>query len=244
MTATVPMTLNQIATAPNRDCTGDSLYANWADLAKLRDTYHWTIVPRGRTGQDLTRVTNPTVLQNETCGVLPDFYQHGQTQAWSMFAWPNNKYTSALETGYVTPCYSFGRTYGGGVNTLPVGSPYYWANSISVNGGRCIDTTLACHTISSPRQYVKPSTLAAAINRATNGGWVLIQWYKLVSGSYHDPWISWDCTATDPADHWSKNPEDYCYNDFLAVLNSISKTLVVTNPAAIANMTNRYVVHP
>jgi hypothetical protein len=245
LVATLPMTANQISTAPNHICIGDSQYANWDDLAKFRDAYHWTVVPRGRSGRDLTKISDPTVLRDETCGVLQTFYQHGQTRAWGLFAWPMNRYTSALETQYVTSCYAYGRTYNGGVNSLPVSAPYYWANTVSVNGGRCANTALACHTMSAPRQYVQPTTLAAIINRATTGGWVLMQWYKLVSGSYHDQWISWDCTSLNPADHWSNNGEDYCYNDFLTVVNSINKTLITNvDPTSVALATGRTVPHP
>jgi hypothetical protein len=244
LVATLPMTADQIATPPAHICHGDSEYANWDDLAKFRDVYHWTAVPRGRTDRNLTQITDPVVLKDETCGVLQTFYQHGQKRAWGLFAWPNNRFTASLEAQYVAPCYAYGRTYNGGVNTLPVTAPYYWANTISVNGGRCVNPDLACHTISAPRQYVLPATLESDISRATTGKWVLMQWYKLVSGSYHDQWISWDCTSTNPANHWSNNPEDYCYNDFLNVINSISKTLTVTDPASVAQATGRIVPHP
>lgn len=240
MTATIPMTYNQPGT-----CQGGDRYASWADLARLRDSYGWSVVPRGVSGTDMTTVSDPAKISAEVCGALQLFQNRGFTRAWGMFAWPANRWTDSLETKYAVPCYAFGRRYTATrTNPLPVPGPTYWAYTVSVNGGRCSNITLSCHTmaVQNNRDYMPPRGLIATVNAATAGRWALIQWYKLVSGRYGTQTsgkFAWDCTSTNPNNHWTARGELYCYNDFRRVIRAIDARITVTDPAGVAIATGR-----
>lgn len=245
LTATAPVTPSQIADAPDHICTGGSLYPNWSDLDTLRDAYGWSMVPRGLTSDSLQSVTDPAILEANVCGALQPLYQHGHSRAWGMYAWPQNRWTETQEETYVPKCYAYGRRYAaaGKSNALPIPPPAYWAYTVSINGGKCANTALACHTFTPKgnRDYMQPSALAATFNQALSGRWAIVQWYKIVSGSYsrigRNP--AWDCTSLDPRDHWTSAGELYCYNDYQAVISSIDPTITVTDPAGVALATGR-----
>jgi hypothetical protein len=247
--ATVAITPSRIANAPYHTCTGAgfwrSTYLNWSDMASLRDTDGWTFVPRGLTGRNLTTITSPTELNAEVCGALKPFYDHGQMRAWGLFAWPQSQVTSVLQSQYAVPCYAYGRFYAGGYNRLPIAYPYF-ANVASVNGGKCADPALACHYmhVLNNRSYVQPSRLIYLLKQpALSGGWTLIQWYKLVQGQFGTPGqsVAWNCTSNDPRDHWTSYAELYCYNDFLLAIQSIPPTIVVTDPASVAQQSGGHI---
>jgi hypothetical protein len=245
MIATIPMTVSQIGTGTGRVCSGGNLYANWNDLATLRDAYGWTVVPRGLTNDALTDVADPAVLEANICGAIKPFRAHGHLRAWGMFAWPQNRFTVELQQRYVTPCYAYGRRYTGpyGTNNLPVPFPY-WSRAVSVNGGKCADPSLPCHTFTPKgnRNYMQPKDLAATAALARSKGvWVLLQFYTLVSGAYGrmGDRFAWDCRSSDPADHWSSYSEIYCWNDYQSVVRSIPWGSRVTDPATVAQLTGR-----
>jgi hypothetical protein len=238
MAATVPVTASQIGTT-NHVCTGNALYPTWSDLASFRDDYGWSMIPRGRTNASLKTVTDPAVLDANVCGSLQALYDHGHMRAWGMYAWPQNRWTLDQEQTYVPRCFAFGRRYAGAgtSNPLPVEAPYYWARTISVNGGRCADTTLACHTMTvrNDRSYMQPSTLIRTGARSGSGYWTIFQWYRLVTGSHGRPGdtIAWSCSSSNPAQHWTSYAEIYCYNDYQTVIGSLDPTRV-TDPAGVA----------
>ena len=247
--ATVAITPSRIADAPSHTCFGSGFWRsnilNWSDMASLRDVDGWTFVPRGLTGRTLTTGTSQTVLKEEVCGALKPFYDHGHMRAWGLFAWPRSQVTSMLQSTYAAPCYAYGRFYVGGYNRLPIAYPYF-ANVASVNGGRCADTTLACHYmhVLNNRSYVQPSRLIYLLKQpALGGGWTLIQWYKLVQGQFGTPGqsVAWNCTSADPRDHWTSYAELYCYNDFLAAIHSIPPTIDVTDPASVAQLSGGHI---
>jgi hypothetical protein len=253
LTATLPVTNSEIGNGVEL-CSGGSMYPSWQDLATFRDQYGWSVVPRGMTNGSLQNVTDPTVLNANVCGSRDNLENHGFPSAWGMFAWPDNRWTVAEEQTYVPPCFAFGRKYTSdtGTNSLPIQGPNWWANTISINGGRCADTALACHTmnVTNNRNYMPPATLVATGRRAYGAYWTIFQWYRLVTGSRGTMGKSdaWDCTSANPADHWTSKPELYCYDDLQAILNSIDMTkLTVTDPAAVATqqgLTSTEPVHP
>jgi hypothetical protein len=237
-TATAPVTLNQTgSTAPV--CQGTIRYATWADLTRLQTQYGWSVASRGRTGRELTTLT-PAEQQDETCGTLPDFTAHGFPDTWGMFAYPNNTLTAALQTSLVTTCYGFGRRYSVGVNKVPVPPPY-WALTNSVNGGRCTNPALACYTmtVKNNRRYTSPQTL---IGYENSTGWTIIQWYRFVTGragTITAKTPSWDCTSPNTGDHWTNEPELYCYDDAHLVIDSLAPGAMDASPAIMAHRQGR-----
>jgi hypothetical protein len=236
--ASAPVTLNQTGTTVPI-CQGTIRYATWSDLSRLKTSYGWSLVSRGRTGKELTTLTLAQ-QREETCGTIPDFTAHGFPEAWGMFAYPNNRFTTTMQTSLVNPCYGFGRRYGVGVNALPVPPPY-WVTTNSVMGGRCNDPALPCYTmaVKNNRRYTLPRTLIGYENSA---GWTVIQWYRFVTarmGTITSTSPSWDCTSPDPADHWTNQPEVYCYGDAHGVIDALVAGAIDTNPAAMASLEHR-----
>jgi hypothetical protein len=238
MAATLPVTASQIGSA-SRVCSGNALYPTWSDLAGFRDTYGWSMIPRGRSNDSLKDVTDPAVLDANVCGSLQALYDHGHMRAWGMYAWPQNRWTLDEEQTYVPKCFAFGRRYADAStsNPLPVSGPYYWGRTISVNGGRCADTTLSCHsmTVRNDRSYMQPSTLIKTGAKSQYAYWTIFQWYRLVTGSHgrQGDAIAWNCSGGSPAQHWTSYAEMYCYNDYLAVIGSLDPARV-TDPAGVA----------
>ena len=237
LTATLPVTASQITGT----CHAGALYPSWADLATFRDTYGWSVVPRGLTNDSLKDVTDPVTLDANVCGSRDVLESHGFKRAWGMFAWPQNRWTLTQEATYVPKCFAFGRKYASQThsNRLPVTGPYWWAQTISVNGGRCADVTLPCHTmqVRNDRAYMQPTVLAATGRKAYGDYWTIFQWYRLVTGKFgqRGDATAWDCTASNPAEHWTSYAEIYCYADYEAVLDGIDLSRVtVTDPAGVA----------
>jgi hypothetical protein len=240
LTATLPVTDSQIGDGVEL-CSGGSMYPSWQDLATFRDTYGWSVVPRGMTSDSLKYVTDPDVLNANVCGSRDNLEEHGFSSAWGLFAWPQNRWTLSEEATYVPPCFAFGRKYTNdkGTNALPIRGPYWWANTISINGGRCANAALPCHTmtVKNDRNYMQPAILAATGRLAYGNDWTLFQWYRLVTGTHGTMGKSdsWDCSSPDPAKHWTSQGELYCYDDMQAVINGIDMTRVtVTDPAGVA----------
>ena len=156
-----------------------------------------------------------------------------------MFAYPNNTQTLSLQTNLVNTCYGFGRRYGAGVNPVPVPYPYS-AKTNSVMGGRCNNPALACYTLTvkNDRRYTLPKTLIGYENSA---GWTIIQWYRFVTGRYGtmNTHPSWDCSSPNPANHWTTEPELYCFNDAHAVIDALGAGAIDANPAAMAARQHR-----
>jgi hypothetical protein len=63
----------------------------------------------------------------------------------------------------------------------------------------------------------------------------VIQIYRLVDGA--QPGL-WDCTAADPRAHWAAVTETYCFGDLKALLDAVSPSTVVTDPAGVARFWN------
>lgn len=245
LVATMPESPSQLGDGTTHVCTSGNLYANWDDLANLRDNYGWTAVPRGLTNDSLKAATDPLFLDSNVCGALQPFYAHGHTRAWGMYAWPQNRWTLDEEATYVPKCYAYGRKYtnAGRSFATPIKAPYYWAPVASVNGGKCANASLACHTFASKGgfDYTLPSTLITGVTAAAGPNrWSLIQWYKLVTGSYGKMGdrFAWDCTSPDAADHWASMGELYCYVDYEAVIAAIQPGTIVTDPATVAELTD------
>ncbi|MDX6522930.1 MAG: hypothetical protein QOI17_443 [Gaiellales bacterium] len=217
--------------------TNGDLTLSWDDLRQLQSQYGWDAIPRGN--QD-DRSATAAQQYADSCALLPTFYGEGFANAWSMYAYFGGPYSASMQSGVVSTCFGFGRTYNSGANALPVPSPYL-VQVFSINGGHCNDVTLPCHANSTPYPYTMPSTLQALVQ---SNGWDVIQGYKFVTGAYSSSAVSWDCTGADPASHWTSRSEVYCYNDWQSVIDAIPATAQVVAPSAVAGATGRAVNGP
>ncbi|MDX6532854.1 MAG: hypothetical protein QOF68_598, partial [Gaiellales bacterium] len=216
-------------------CSGGIRNATWDELATFRETYGWSLSSRGRTNR-FTDTLTPAEQRDETCGSLATFAAHGHTRAWGMFAYPSGFASMAAQLGPVQECFSYGRLYELGSNPYPVAAPYL-VKQLDIGGGRCRNPALACYRIAVRRSrwYTPPRLLAAYANAGLDGTgrWALLQWYRFVSGRSAGPGKRWDCTSPNTRDHWTSEPELYCLNDFLWVIDHIDRRVTVTDPATL-----------
>ena len=206
---------------------------SWNDLTQLRTVYGWTFNSAGMTYANMTTLT-PTEQLAEACGSVGALARRGHTRAWGLFAYPNNKYSDKIQTQVVKKCFAFGRQYGDTTTTQAAGALWpNWQTTVSVNGGRCADTTLACSTSGASSTYQTPAMLIPK-TRVAAGAWTTMQWYRLVTGTSTTGTVAqWNCTGAENT-HWTSDAELYCVRDFLRVIDAIPSTVKVTDAATVA----------
>ncbi|RCG30973.1 hypothetical protein DQ384_13555 [Sphaerisporangium album] len=233
-----------------RQCLDMIGYANWADLATLRDEDGWSFVSHGAGYRDMTSLT-PQEQRDESCGSLGALESHGHDRAWGLFVYPNDKLTAQIQQDVVSTCFAFGRKYGTGFNKPPgapggVAGPWF-QNTWSIPGGRCNDTTKLCAKwVPSPTDgnnytYAAPDKLGEFL-RGYPGTWRSLQAYRFMRGKRivnQGQGESWDCTGSDWRTHWTGGPEAYCLDDFLAALAMARGQATVTDPATVAEAWGR-----
>jgi hypothetical protein len=221
-------------------------YPTWSDLGALQGL-GWSFVSASATYKPKMTTISYANQVSESCGSLTDpingLYAHGFANAWGMFAYPDNAFTTAIQTNPVSTCFAFGRTYQIGRNIESSMAAPWFQRTNSVSGGRCVDVTLPCHTMRetgchgcSP-YYTSPTMLEALANTAGDE-WTSIQFYRFLSGAGTDGHLSWDCTSPNWQDHWTSQGEAYCYNDFLAVMAAIPANVRTVDPATVARAWN------
>ncbi len=230
-------------------CVHHDPYPSWQDLATLRDTYGWSTVSEGESHADMTTLTTAQQV-TESCGSLTNpqgLYAHGYPVAWGMFSYGNNKFTTAIQTGVVEKCFAFGRTYRGGRNVEGSMLPNDMQQTNSILGGTCNAYPCAGETAPTKNQFGKviyyqpPGSLVNLMNVA-GGEWVVVQMYKLVTGSCATATkscggLAWNCSGVWQT-HWTNKPELYCYADYMAAVASIPANVVTVDPAFIAEAWN------
>jgi hypothetical protein len=213
--------------------SGYTKHPSWEALQNLQNADGWHFFSGGLKYRNMT-LLSPSEQWNESCGSLLAFTDHGLVGAEGLFAYPNNKWTSTIQSDVVSTCFDYGRTYAGGRNYRDKTVAPWFQRTVSVNGGKCNNSSLPCYNLTStPRRYRSPSSLAALANVGTDQ-WVVIQTYRFVVGSSSGKNFSWDCTSPDWRNHWSNNAELYCWSDYLTVLDAIPPGVVVTDPATVA----------
>jgi hypothetical protein len=212
---------------------GYTKHPSWATLQDLQNTYGWRFFSGGLRYRNMTLLSS-TEQRNESCGSLPAFTNHGLVGAEGLFAYPNNKWTSTIQANVVSTCFDYGRTYSAGRNDRSKMVAPWFQRTISINGGKCNNSSLPCYSLTTTsRRYRAPLSLASLVNVASDQ-WVVIQGYRFVVGSYASKNFSWDCTSADWKNHWTSNAELYCWSDYLTVLDAIPAGVVVTDPAMVA----------
>ena len=209
-----------------------TLTSSWDDLARLRDSYGWRFVSHGRTFiTDLSKLS-PEQQWSETCGSIVDLERHGHWSGDGLFAYPNNQWSTAVETDVVSRCFAFGRRYAGGptIRSQAMASPH-WQRTQGIGGGRCRDRALPCYRLDTVTSYRSPRKVRRELTRLGAGQWLTLQSYVLVKG---DRKGQWHCNARHWRDHWTNDPERYCWSDYLRILDGIPAGVTVTDPKTVA----------
>jgi hypothetical protein len=220
-------------------CDKLARYPIWPQLGSLRDQYGWTFVSAGTNYTDVTQLT-PEEQLADSCGSLQTFRDHGHNRAWGLFAYPNHKSNNSVGS-IVSSCFSYGRVYGQGSSCHTCLTSPWFQTTNTVNGGRCNNPALPCYDVAADntqKRYMSPLNLANLMKPGPDR-WSSVQMYRLVTGSYTGEHHSWDCTSADWRDHWTNEHEMYCYTDYFRAVDSIPPTVVVTDPATVAESWGR-----
>ncbi len=204
--------------ATGTKCVSGTLYPSWADLTSLAATYGLNVVSASENYDYMTTLTETEQFQ-QSCGSLATFIAHGFHRAWGLFAYPDNYYSTTVQSQVVQNCFAFGRTYvrpayataGQTTNSeANVAAPWLQATD-DVGGGRCHLTKEPCDS-EGPKSlgnYLSPVTLHA-LTQVAAGTWTAIQGYAFVTGSNSTGSIKWDCSEPelDWQAHWTSQFED------------------------------------
>jgi hypothetical protein len=89
-------------------------------------------------------------------------------------------------------------------------------------------------------RYESPVVISAFLDLAPDE-WVVLQGYRFLSGTGASGRWGWDCShsAAGWKGHWTNAAELYCWNDYLYILNHLSPSVVVTDPATVATAWGR-----
>jgi len=221
-------------------CMTYGLMATWPQIAELRDDHGWTFVSAGQGYRNITELS-PVEQLAESCGSLEALEAHGHPRAWGLFAYPNNRRTTSIQTNAVSTCFAYGRAYDYRDNAIGELVAPWFQRTYSVNGGACNVVGSPCFsldTTGSKCHYRTRESLAELMQPGA-GEWSVVQMYRFVTGARSSPTFDWDCTSPDPALHWVSNAELYCYEDFLWALDQIPASVVVTDPATVAEAWGR-----
>jgi hypothetical protein len=216
--------------------------ASWSQAASLGSQYGWSFVSHTATYPtgDLSRLS-PTRAFDETCGSADAIDGHGLRGGHGMIAYPGDDTgILALQQRYGAQCFAWGRKYGNNGLTIPsAGSTApYWQRTMAVDGGSCNDPWAACYTVpGATGRYDDPRTVVAAINALQPGQWMTIQAYVLVTGT-NPPYVTntdrWNCTASNPAWHWTNDNERYCLRDYKTIISALAaKGVSVVDPLSV-----------
>ncbi len=219
-------------------CGGAKDYANWAELAALQSApYRWQSISASQSYPlDLAALSGSQV-QAESCGSLSTFAAKGYTRAWGLFAYPAGRYTynsgDGAGTGnaqmdIVHNCFAFGRVYGSGVNRRSTLGPPWLIRALSPVGGKAAG---------SGGRYMGPSMIAGRVAAGiATDTWLVIQFYRFRSGA-----VPGDHNCLGPeSTHFTTLNEEYCWEDFQAILGVIPSDAVVTDPATVACAWGRF----
>ncbi|HET6849881.1 MAG TPA: hypothetical protein VFH74_13525 [Gaiellales bacterium] len=214
-----------------------SLAASWADLRALQSQFHWAFVSHGRTWATNLTAMSPQQQWNDVCGSLVDLERHGFWSGDGLFAFPNNSWSTAVQTDVVSKCFAFGRRYGTGpTDRSSAMEPPYWQRTEGISGGRCHDTSLPCSRMHTLTTYRSPEQVRSQLLALGANQWLTLQSYVLVTGDREG---AWHCTGSDWRQHWTNDPERYCWSDYRTIVDSIPTSVRVTDPKTVARAWGR-----
>jgi hypothetical protein len=217
---------------------------SWDGAARLAAQNGWTFVSHSATYPTKWTGLSADRIWAETCGSAAAIAAHGLPGSAGLYAWPSDHYVDAIQAGYVSGCIAFGRQYSKLPTTQEFAlTPPYYQHTEGMNGGSCNDRTKPCWSVAGiPSHYDLPQTIIDRIKGLTSGQWFTLQAYLLVTGkspTYATNTTRWDCTSSDPRQHWSNDNERYCWTDYQAIVRAIPSTVVVTDPLTVAHAWGR-----
>ena len=216
-------------------CKKPALYPSWADLQAWHTQYGLELVSSGATKAKFNQI-DAAHQWSESCGTLPAFQVHGFSRAWRLFNYPNDSWTLDAQSSVVGNCFAWGRDYANKINTRSGQASPWFGYVKQLVGGSCNDPALPCYNpaVAPGKRYMLPATIAKWMSPHSDA-WRVIQIYRLVDGA--QPGL-WDCTAADPRAHWAAVTETYCFGDLKTLLDAVSPSTVVTDPAGVARVWN------
>jgi len=236
--------------ATTTNCVSGTLYPSWGDLSSLAATDGLNVVSASQSYDYMTTLTQTQQFQ-QSCGSLSAFIAHGFHRAWGLFAYPDNHYSTSIQSAVVQGCFAYGRTYvsphkvsgGAATNTASAMVAPWLQRTDDVGGGKCNLTGQPCDSEGggSLGKYLSPVTLHA-LTQVAAGTWTAIQGYAFATGtSPSGSSIKWDCSEpeTDWQAHWTSQFETYCWNDFLYAMTALPSSVTVTDPATVAEAWGR-----
>jgi hypothetical protein len=240
--ATVPGFTPDTGSYPGGSTSGN-IYPSFALLSCLHKGYgsevgmdYGAVYPNSLAGETTAQI------RQHTCDTQQRFINHGFYRAWGAFAYANGK-VSSTAASVVGSCFGFGRAYGTGINAVSnlLTAPYT-IHTLSLNGGSCNASGLACSSIFA-RTYVLPGTVTKALVQGSRV-WTSIQFYHLLTGSRSNGNLTWDCTSANPAYHWTSRGEFYCASDLQSAITQALNELTpgsyrFVDPATGAVITGR-----
>jgi hypothetical protein len=190
----------------------------------------------------------------ETCGSRDAITDHGLLGADGEFFWPNQKTDPTVMTDDVNQCFYMNRSYKAQTTFINTAASVEANQNIAYTrqllGGSCSEVTDPSNTCRTPvpgcstRIYTVPRQVINLINNLQPGQDLNLQAYVLVRNSnptngvnqYKTNADRWDCTADNPAYHWSNDAERYCWVDFQRIIKAIQNNpnVVVTDPEGVA----------
>lgn len=213
-----------------------ALESSWADLARLRASYGWSLTSQSNTYPNLTTLSDAGIIAEST-GSLPSFTSRGHDRAWGAFAYPNNKQDARVQK-IVLRSFAFGRVYSSEINSRATATTFpYPMRTLSVNGGRCHNAALPCSrmAVTNNRLTTSPHVIAKMLKPGP-GKWGVVQFYRIVDGveSTMGMNLAWDCSSPHWEDRWTSQPELYCRETMLQALALRNKSAIAADPAAVA----------
>ena len=219
-----------------------TLATSWDLAQELASAYGWTFVSHSST-YPTTWPTDPGQQWDQTCGSAQVIDAHGLPGADAMYAWPHSYLNSTVLTQFVEPCFGTSRVFRNvptdvGTFSTPPYYQYAWqllggCLSATTGANRCGPVVIDGSTLT----YQDPQAVIDAIEALPPGRVVTLQAYLLVTGKsppYTASKDQWDCTSSDPADHWSNDAERYCYSDFMEVMQALHDSgITITQPLAV-----------
>jgi hypothetical protein len=227
-----------------RKCKGGiSRQASWADLEGLADR-GWSVADGGTHNVAVDSMTYDEAYA-EICGSIPTFTSHGLDPT-GMWAWAggNKHYSATFQRQIVATCFGWGRLYGPKANTTAIVAPPYTQKTWSLTGGWCAQGSGLCFTTArqngANHGYQVPSRFLTLLS-AKPDTWAVLQGYRFVTGAHASGAQTWDCTSSDPNQHWTNRDELYCWVDYLKILDEIPSGAVNASPAAVADAWGRVI---
>lgn len=218
-----------------------TLMSSWRDVQWLSSTYGWSFVSHTATYPANLATLSPARRWDETCGSAAELERRGLRGARGLIAYPGagaGRKDTHTEVG--AQCFAWGRKYGVAATTAiaAAGRAPYWQVTGAVNGGPCADPTASCATVAATggKRYTQPAELVARVGALRAGQWLTLQAFLLVTDtSPAGSAIRWDCTADDPALHWTTDNERYCYRDWQLVVEALAARpdVTVTDPLTV-----------